>query len=71
MTNEDREVMFDMIRRCDCAFVIIVDSDGFEGFCDIDEKMTNAIIEMLRVHPGLLDSMKFCINVIERERILN
>lgn len=71
MTNEDREEMFDMIRRCECAFLIVVYNDGLEGFCDVDEKMTKAIIEMLRFHPGLLDTMKYCINVIERERILN
>lgn len=71
MTNKEREIMVNLIRRSKQALVITIDAEGCAGFFNYNSDFGQAIISILKMHSELLDDMKYCISVIEKERILN
>lgn len=71
MTNKEREMMVALIRRAKQALVITIDDDGCAGIYEFKPEFAQAVIGMFKMHPDLLDAMKYCIEVIEKERVLN
>lgn len=71
MTNKEREVMVNLIRRSEQALVFTIINKRASNYYVYNEEFLYAMIALLKADPELLDDLKYCIEMIEKERILN